>query len=91
MSVDASIDALLKQDEDELRAKRKRLKAFATTLDELRASSAKAAAAAAQTLENGDLSRSELAAVFSLTKGERASLFPAAPRGRVTPEPNSFD
>lgn len=77
---EVNIDALLKQDEAELRAKKKRLKSFATALDELRAATTKAADAAADVVDGGDLTRGEFVKVFALSKGERASLFPTAPR-----------
>lgn len=83
MATDVDIDELLKQDEAELRAKKKRLKAFATSLDELRATAKKAADAAAEVVDSGDLTRAEFVKVFALTKGERASLFPASPRRGV--------
>ena len=83
MSADVDIDELLKQDEAELRAKKKRLKSFATALDELRAAAKKAADAAGEVIDSGDLTRGDFAKVFALTKGERASLFPASPRRDV--------
>lgn len=83
MATDVDIDELLKQDEAELRAKKKRLKSFATSLDELRAATKKAADAAAEVVNSGDLTRGDFAKVFTLTKGERASLFPASPRRGV--------
>ena len=83
MSADVDIDELLKQDEAELRAKKKRLKTFATALDELRAAAKKAADAAGEVIDSGDLTRGDFAKVFALTKGERASLFPASPRRGV--------
>lgn len=83
MATDVDIDELLKQDEAELRAKKKRLKTFATALDELRTAAKKAADAAGDVVDSGDLTRAEFAKVFALTKGERASLFPASPRRGV--------
>lgn len=83
MATDVDIDELLKQDEAELRAKKKRLKSFATALDELRAAAKKAADAAGEVVDSGDLTRGDFAKVFALTKGERASLFPASPRRGV--------
>lgn len=83
MATDVDIDELLKRDEAELRAKKKRLKTFATALDELRAATKKAADAAADVVDSGDLTRAEFVKVFALTKGERASLFPASPRRGV--------
>lgn len=91
MATDVDIDELLKQDEAELRAKKKRLKAFATALDELRAAAKKAADAAGEVIDSGDLTRGDFAKVFALTKGERASLFPASPRRGVAAVSDSAD
>lgn len=91
MATDVDIDALLKQDEAELRAKKKRLKAFDTALDELRTATKKAADAAADVVDSGDLTRAEFSNVFTLTKGERASLFPASPRRGVAPLSDGLD
>lgn len=80
MATDINIDDLLRQDEEALKAKRKRLRAFAGALEESRSASQKTTAAAVELLDSGDLSRAELATVFQLTKGERATLIPAATR-----------
>lgn len=80
MAADVDIDELLKQDEAALRDKKKRLKALQSALEESRAATKKAQLAAGATLQNGDLTRADLARVFALSKGERADLLPAAPR-----------
>lgn len=80
MSTDLDIDELLKQDEAELREKKKRLKGFASTLTEWRTVSDRAAQTAAELVERGDLSKADVARVFNLSKGERATLFPPAAR-----------
>ncbi|MEO7016629.1 MAG: hypothetical protein ABI130_14505 [Leifsonia sp.] len=77
MNTEHVIDELLRQDEAELREKKKRLKNFATTLDELRRSSAAAAKAATELITSGDLTRIDAARAFQLNKTERAALFPA--------------
>lgn len=74
------IDDLLRQDEAELRAKKKRLRAFQTALDELRRASTELATAGAALIAAGDISRAEASKVFKLSKGERATAFPARPR-----------
>jgi type II secretory pathway pseudopilin PulG len=74
------IDDLLRQDEAELRAKKKRLRAFQTALDELRRASETVASAGAALVAAGDISRAEASKVFNLSKGERAAAFPARPR-----------
>lgn len=56
---------------------------IATAHDELRAATKKAAEAAAEILNSGDLTRADFVSVFALTKGERASLLPASPRRGV--------
>lgn len=83
MATDVDIDELLKRDEAVLRAKKKRLKSFATSLDELRAAAKKAADTAGEVIDSGDLTRGDFAKVFALTKGERAILFPASPRRSI--------
>ncbi|ROT86229.1 hypothetical protein [Bifidobacterium mongoliense] len=71
------IDDLLKQDEAELREKKKRLRAFQGALDEARRAHAALSAAGAALLEAGDVSRAEASKVFKLTRPERAAAFPA--------------
>ncbi|WP_096359804.1 hypothetical protein [Microbacterium sp. TPU 3598] len=77
MTTDQDIDELLRQDEAELKAKRKRLKAFATAIEEVRRATQTAAQVAEELIEAGDLSRVELGNVFKLTKSERSALIPA--------------
>lgn len=74
------IEELLRQDEAELRAKKKRLRAFQTALDELRRSSSALATVATELLDAGDVSRTEAGKVFKLTRAERAAAFPARSR-----------
>jgi hypothetical protein len=77
MTTDHDIDELLRQDEAELKAKRRRLKSFATAVDEARRAQAAAARIADELIEAGDLSRADLGRVFKLTRTERAALVPA--------------
>ena len=91
------IDDLLRQDEAELRAKKKRLRAFQTALDELRHASEGVATAGAALIAAGDVSRAEASKVFKLSKGERAAAFPTRPRSEssvadaVDEPPNPVD
>lgn len=80
MSTDRNIDDLLKEDEARLKAKRKRLSTFGKALEEVRTAGAKASETAAELLDAGDLNRADLARVFDLSKGERTTLIPAAPK-----------
>lgn len=75
------IDALLRQDEAELREKRKRLKAFAGALADVRSAHEKASKLAGELLDSGDVTRTDLGRVFDLSKGERTVLVPPARRG----------
>jgi len=87
MSTDHEIDELLRQDEAELKAKRRRLKSFATAVDEARRAQAAAAMIADELIEASDLSRAELGRVFKLTRTERAALVPARrPSGADAPD-----
>ncbi|UAJ81718.1 hypothetical protein IT072_20890 (plasmid) [Leifsonia sp. ZF2019] len=74
MSTDHVIDELLRQDEAELRAKRKRLKAFATALEDARRANDAVHQAAAELMDAGDMSRADLVRVFELTATERGLL-----------------
>ena len=86
MTTDQDIDELLRQDEAELKAKRKRLKSFATAIDEVRRANEAAAKVADELIEAGDLSRADLGRVFKLSKSERAALVPARrPSGADAP------
>lgn len=91
MSTERNIDDLLKEDEARLKAKRKRLADFGKKLEDARSAQEKVTEAAAEILDAGDLSRAELAKVFELTKGERSTLVPAAPKraaaASATPAP----
>lgn len=77
MTTELDIDELLRQDEAALRAKRKRLKALADAVKDVRAANAKAADLAAELVDAGDLSRAELGRAFGLSKAERSALFPS--------------
>lgn len=77
MTTDQDIDELLRQDEAELKAKRKRLKAFATAIEDARRATQTAAQVAEELIDAGDLSRGELGSVFKLSKSERSALIPA--------------
>ncbi len=68
------LDELLKQDEAQLRAKKKRLTAFTSALEESRKATKKAAEAARAVIENRDLTRADMTRFFSLSKGERSDL-----------------
>ena len=76
------IDALLRQDEEELRAKKKRLRAFQGTLNEFRRAGTALADAASAMIEAGDVTRTEAARIFDLSKNERAVALPARPRSQ---------
>lgn len=91
MSNDVDIDQLLKQDEAELRAKKKRLKTFANALDELRSATKKTAESAQEIVDQGDLTRAEFAKVFALSKSERASLFPPLRRSSTKATDDASD
>ena len=84
-------------DEAELRAKKKRLRAFQTALDELRHASEAVATAGAALIAAGDVSRAEASKVFKLSTGERAAAFPTRPRSEssvadaVDEPPNPVD
>lgn len=77
MSAENEIDELLRQDEADLKAKRKRLKAFATSVDDMRASQLSAATIAEDLISSGDLTRTELGRVFKLSRAEKSVLLPA--------------
>lgn len=77
MSAEDEIDDLLRQDEAELKAKRKRLKTFATAVDDMRASQLSAAALAEELVASGDLTRAEIGKVFKLSRPEKSLLLPA--------------
>jgi hypothetical protein len=85
------IDALLRQDEAELRAKRKRLKEFAAALKEVRTAHEAASKLAAELLDAGDVTRAELGRVFDLSKPERAALIPASKRSGTKADAGSSD
>ncbi|MBW3069627.1 hypothetical protein GZ998_08950 [Actinomyces sp. 594] len=81
------IDAMLREDEEELRAKKKRLHAFRTALNDARRASTQLAAAGKALLDAGDVTRAEAAKLFGLTKQERAVALPTRRRS----EPNVPD
>lgn len=74
MSMDQDIDDLLRQDEAELRAKRKRLKAFSTAVEDVRRSQETASTLAEELVNSGDLTRADLSRVFKLSRAERTLL-----------------
>ena len=78
------IEELLRKDEEELRAKKKRLRDFSVALDALRGATETAREAAAAALEAGDLTRGELASAFSLSRGERAVVLPTQSRSAAS-------
>ncbi len=69
------IEELLRKDEEELRAKKKRLRDFSVALDALRGATDTAREAAVAALEAGDLTRGELASAFSLSRGSERSFY----------------
>lgn len=81
MSLDA-IDRLLEDDERELKEKRRRLKAFNTRLAAAREANETLASSAVELLQAGDVSRTDLVHLFSLTTAERAMIFPRQTRSR---------
>ncbi len=74
------IEELLRKDEEELRAKKKRLRDFSGALDALRTATDLARETASAALEAGDLTRGELSSAFSLSRGERAVVLPTQSR-----------
>lgn len=77
------IEALLRQDEEALREKRKRLKAFAASMTEVRQANKKASKLVAELLDNGDVTKADLVKVLGLSAGERSALVPATKRTSV--------
>lgn len=91
MSAENEIDELLRQDEAELKAKRKRLKTFAAAVDDMRSTQQSAAALAEELITSGDLTRTELGKVFKLTRAEKTVLLPARRTSTGDTEPKSTD
>lgn len=95
MTTETDIDDLLRQDEAELKAKRRRLKTFAAALEDSRRANDAAARGVNELLAAGDLSRADLGRVFQLTKSEKLALIPArrtgAPNTPNTVEDNTTD
>lgn len=91
MSAENEIDELLRQDEAELKAKRKRLKAFATSVDDMRASQLSAATIAEDLISSGDLTRTELGKVFKLSRAEKSVLLPARRSSTGETQPKRAD
>lgn len=85
------IDKLLRQDEAELRAKKKRLRAFQTALDELRRASEAAGKAGAALIAAGDVTRSEASKAFALSTTERAIALPNRARRSSSSVANAID
>lgn len=74
--IDGVIDELLREDQEVLKQKRARLRGFASALDEVRGAVAAAQESAMALLDAGDLSRSDLAKVFALTRAEKSLVVP---------------
>lgn len=91
MSAENEIDELLRQDEAELKAKRKRLKTFASAVDDMRANQLSAAALAEELITSGDLTRAELGKVFKLSRAEKSVLLPARRASTGDAEPESTE
>lgn len=80
MTVDP-IDELLKADEDELKAKRARLRAFARSVEAAREGIRQAQETGEAITSSDGLSRADIAQTFGLSSAEKALLLPAR-RGR---------
>lgn len=78
-----AVEALLRADEEELRAKRTRLRTFARNVEVAREAIATAQAAAAEIRTHDGVSRADLARTFELTQAERSLLTPARGRSRL--------
>lgn len=91
MATDQEIEDLLREDEAELRAKRKRLKAFSTSVEEARKAQKTASILAVELVDAGDLTRSDIARVFKLTRAEKAVLVPARHKSGSDAEPENAD
>ena len=78
-----AVEALLRADEEELRAKRTRLRTFARNVEVAREAIATAQAAAAEIRTHDGVSRADLAQTFELTQAERSLLTPARGRSRL--------
>lgn len=80
MAVDP-IDELLKADEDELKAKRNRLRSFARSVETARESIRQAQGTGEAIASSDGLSRADIARTFGLSNAEKALLLPSR-RGR---------
>ena len=89
MSAENEIDERLRQDEAELKAKRKRLKSFATAVDDMRTSQESAAVLAEELISSGDLTRNDLGKVFKLSRAEKTVLLPVRRGSTSEPKPDS--
>ena len=78
-----AVEALLRADEEELRAKRPRVRTFARNVEVPREAIAPAQAAAAEIRTHDGVSRADLARTFELTQAERSLLTPARGRSRL--------
>jgi len=79
------IEELLRQDEADLKAKRKRPKAFAASLEDARHATQLAVQNSEELVTAGDLTRNALERVFQPTRAERTALMP--PRKAPAAEP----
>lgn len=71
------VDALLRADEEELRAKRSRLRAFSRAVDAARDAIGAAQAAAVEIREKDGVSRADLGRALNLTSAEKTLLLPS--------------
>lgn len=71
------VDALLRADEEELRAKRGRLRAFSRAVDAARDAIGAAQAAAVEIREKDGVSRADLGRALDLTSAEKTLLLPS--------------
>lgn len=78
-----AVEALLRADEEELRAKRARLRTFARNVEVAREAIATAQAAAAEIRAVDGVSRADLARTFELSAAERSLLTPSRGRSRL--------
>lgn len=87
------IDDLLRADEEELKAKRARLRAFARSVESAREAISAAQDSAKAIASSDGLSRADIARTFDLTPAEKAVLLPTRRRrqsggdGAVSDEP----
>lgn len=75
------IDALLRAEEDELKAKRQRLKNFARSVESAREVVESTRTSAAGIMASDGLSRADIARIFEMSSAEKALLLPSRKSG----------